>query len=147
MSLLTRWLLLLTLALSLVWNNRALAQSGSVAAASGAKLRAAATRKSPVRALLPAGTQVEVHEAKGGYARVSAAGKKGWVAQRLLSMNATPLRRGGMKSTLSPSPARGRVAGGKGTSRGGKQSCAVLSAQARPPHRRGHGRLPSVGRK
>ena len=59
----------------------------------GAKLRAEATRKSAVIALLPVGTRVEILESKGDYARVSIAGKtgkKGWLAKRLLKTKAAP---------------------------------------------------------
>lgn len=90
MSMLTRLLLLVVLAFLLVWNNRVMAQSASVADGISAKLRAAASRSGAVIALLPGGTPVEVHEAKGDYSRVSAAGKSGWVAQRLLSMKNAP---------------------------------------------------------
>jgi len=85
-STLIRLIMLIILAILLVWNGRVLAQTANVADGISAKLRADATRNSTVIALLSAGTQVEVHEAKGDYVRVSAAGKNGWVAQRLLSM-------------------------------------------------------------
>ena len=101
MSMLTRLILLLVMALLLAWNGKVLAQAANVADGISAKLRADATRKSAVLALLPAGTPVEVHEAKGGYVRVSAAGKKGWVAQRLLSMKA--LSKAVVESKAAPS--------------------------------------------
>lgn len=104
MSILTRLMLLLVLALLLVWNGKVLAQTANVADGISAKLRADATRKSPVLALLPAGTPVEVHEVKGAYARVSAAGKKGWVAQRLLSMKTAPKVLAESKAALSFTP-------------------------------------------
>ena len=135
MGMLTRLLLPFALVLLLLGNNRVLAQGGSVADGSGAKLRAEATRKGPVLAVLPTGTPVKVYQTKNGYARVSAAGKKGWVAQRLLIRHRnvkTPLSR----TVAPPSPARRGAhargpAGGKGTSRGGKQACTVSPAPAR----------------
>lgn len=90
MSTLLRLIMLVILTILLVWNGKLLAQSANVIDGTSAKLRADATRHGAVIALLAAGTRVEVSEARGDYVRVNVAGTNGWVAQRLLSMQAQP---------------------------------------------------------
>lgn len=90
MSMLTRLVLLLLLAVLLVWNGRAMAQDASVKAGISAKLRAEPSRSGVVVGQLRGGTDVEVVEAKGDFVRVFVAGKDGWVARRLLTMKAAP---------------------------------------------------------
>lgn len=107
MNIPTKLLLRLLMATLLTWNGIALAQSANVADGISARLRADATRSSTAIALLPAGTPVEVLELKGDYARVSAAGKKGWVAQRLLRMKNTPKAVAASKASPSSVPGDG----------------------------------------
>ncbi len=95
---------LLVLALLLAWNGMALAQTANVADGISAKLRANASRYSTAIAVLPPGTSVEIHETKGEYASVSAAGKKGWVAQRLLRVKKTPQAMAVSKAALLSVP-------------------------------------------
>ncbi len=90
MSLLTRLLILLALAVLLAWSG--LVHAARVADGASARLRAGASAKGAVLAVLPPGTPVEMLEEKTDYVRVVAAGKKGWVAKRLLAMNAAPAR-------------------------------------------------------
>lgn len=90
MSLLTRLLILLALAVLLAWSG--LVHAARVADGASARLRAGASAKGSVIAVLPPGTPVEMLEEKTGYVHVVAAGKKGWVAKRLLAMDAAPAR-------------------------------------------------------
>lgn len=90
MSMLTRLVMLLLLAVLLVWNGKAMAQGASVKAGISARLRAEPSPGGAVVGQLRGGIEVEVVEAKGDFVRVFVAGKEGWVARRLLTMKAAP---------------------------------------------------------